>query len=270
MNEKEQEQALLGGTSGGATATEDWKSRYEESQRMLASARVEEGRVRKLDAENKALAKRIAELESGQRAKEIAGSLSESERGDIPDEYVGAAAKMADTAASRAVAGLNEELERLRREREEERAAEINRRKNDFLRQIDAKYPKLFSEIGAGGVKERAWREFMDNNKESVERAYNSCNLNGFAYHVDRFYRENLGVRPPEGKPADASVPDPVKSHGGGLDLSTDDPTRKYTREEFAALEKRANDMRANGRFKEYRNIVQELDTILSEGRLEG
>jgi len=270
MNEMEQEKALLGTSDAPAVqAGEDWKSKYEEAQRQLASARVEEGRVRKLDADNKALARKLAELERGTRVAAIAGDVSAEERGDVPEEYVGLAARVADTAATRVAAGIGEEIERLRRERDEERAAEAGRRRNEFLRRVNEKYPKLFEEIGPGGSKERAWKAFMDNNKESVDRAYGSCSLDGISYHLDRFYREDLGVPPPTAGMGGAPAPDPVQTSGGSIPaVHADDANRKYTAEEFAALEKRATNLRACGKFKEYRELCLEMDNILSEGRL--
>ena len=56
MNEetKKAMDALAGAGAGGGDAggdATDWKAKYEEAQRELNSARVEQGRVKKLDEE---------------------------------------------------------------------------------------------------------------------------------------------------------------------------------------------------------------------------
>lgn len=268
MDKEEQVRALFGGAGSHGQQEEDWKSKFEEAQRQLNSARVEEGRVRKLNEEKKALEKRIAELEKGRQAADLVAGLSEDERGDVPDEYVGVAARVASDASERVSARVTEELERLRKEREEEREEAQKRLSRQFLSQVEAKFPKFLADIGAGGDKKRAWDAFMENNSESVLKAFNSCNLEGLVYHVNRFYRDELGVRPPEGEGAGASAPDPITSQGGNLNVNADDPNKKWTKDEYDALEKKALSLRASGNFKEYRRIVQELDNILAEGRL--
>lgn len=268
MDKEEQVRALFGGAGTQGRQEEDWKSKFEEAQRQLNSARVEEGRVRKLNEEKKALEKRIAELEKGRQAAEIVAGMSEEERGDVPEEYVGVAAKAALNASEKVAARVTDELERLRKEREEEREEAQKRMSRQFLAQVEAKFPKFLADIGAGGDKKRAWDAFMENNSESVLKAFNSCNLDGLVYHVNRFYRDELGVRPPEGEGAGSPAPDPITSHGGNLNLNPEDPGKKWTKDEYEALEKKALSLRASGNFKEYRRIVQELDNILSENRL--
>ena len=268
MNKEEQVQALLGGAGAQGQQDEDWKSKYEEMKRQFDSARVEEGRVRKLNEEKKALEKRIAELEKGRQAADLVAGLTEEERGDVPDDYVDVAAKVASEASGKVAARMEGELERLHREREEERVEAQKRMSRQFLAQVEAKYPKFLADIGEGGDKKRAWDTFMENNSESVLKAFNSCNLDGLVYHVNRFYREELGVRPPEGDGVAATAPDPITSQGGNLNVNSEDPNKKWTKEEYDALEKKALNLRASGNFKEYRRIVQELDNILAEGRL--
>lgn len=267
MDNGEQISALLGGKKPQMTQEEDWKSKYEEAQRQLNSAKVEEGRVRKLNEEKKALEKRLAELERGSQAREIAAAVSDEDRGDIPEEYVGLAAKVAAEATARVSKSMSGEIERIRKEREDEQQAMQKRVSEQFLTQVDARYPKFLKDIGVGGDKEEAWKSFMENNSESVSKAYNSCNLKGMIYHLDRFYRE-IGVRPPEGGRVGASAPDPVMTTGSGLGLNSDDPNKKWTKEEYDALEKKAYALRASGDFKGYTKMVQEMDNILAEGRL--
>ena len=57
-----------GGTTGGDAGgeTTDWKAKYEEMERKFRSAQVEQGRVKKLDEENKSsLYVRFVDLQTG-------------------------------------------------------------------------------------------------------------------------------------------------------------------------------------------------------------
>lgn len=270
MNNNEQVNALLGaGKSVPASeGAEDWKSKYEETQRMLNSAKVEQGRVAKLDAEKKALEKELAQLKSNQAAKKVADLITPEERGDIPSDFVGLAATVATKATDSALTEVNQELATLRQEREAEKAEAQKRMQHEFIQRVQAKYPGFLDSIGEGGDKANAWAAYLVHNQSSVSAAYAACDFDSLVYHVDRFYREVLGVRPPNGGQGDASIPDPVAYRGSSPVLSAVDPNKTYTQEEFDALEKRANSLRAAGDYKGYKALTRELDDILSEHRL--
>lgn len=267
MSHNGQINALLGigsGSSGG----DDWKAKCEELQRMLASARVEQGRVAKLSAELKAAQEENAKLRSASKAEAIAKTITPEEKGDLPDEFVGLAAKVAANATDGAMAGIHEKLAKIEADREAEKSAALERLQMEFVSKINSKYPGFLDSIAIGGEKNQAWTAFLVNNSESVRHAFETCDFNALVYHVDRFYRETLGVRPPAGDRGKASIPDPATTHGSAPVVETDDPNKVYTQEEYDALEKKALAFRAAGDFKNYSLLNRELEKILSERRL--
>lgn len=274
MNETEQVNALLGAKKApGGTSDKDWKAEYEALKAEYERAKPMLGRVNVEAVAAKD--KRISELESEIRrlkgakgAAEIAASLTPEERGEIPEEYVGVAAKIASRATGDAMAGVNQELARLREEREAEKERERKRVASDFVNRINRRYPGFLASIGEGGDKAEAWASFLVNNAASVNEAYGRCDYDSLAYHIDRFYREVLEVRPPNGDKGNASAPDPV-SHGGGKPATRDDGKKTYTAEEYSALEEKCMKLRRKGDYDGYAKLREELDEILVDGRVE-
>lgn len=268
MNGTEQMNALLGNKQapgGGTVEKKDWKAEYEALKAQYDHDKAMIGRVKASDNRVKELESEIAKLKS-ERGGANVPTLTPEEKGEIPDEYVGAAATLASRAAGNAVAGVSEEIAELRREREAEKAAARERMANDFAKRIDRRYPGFLSSIGAGGDKHDAWESFLVNNAASVQVAYANCDYDSLVYHIDRFYREVLEVRPPNGEKGNATAPDPVP-HGGGNPRVVDSE-KTYTAEEYAALDEKCMKLRREGRFDEYRQLRDELDSALSEGRV--
>ena len=117
--------ALSGGTPNGDTT--DWKAKYEEAQHALESAKVEQGRVKKLAEENAKLQKQLAE----RTTRRPSDYLSDEERQGIDEEQRGIIDKMVDGRVSDAVASSREEIERLKAkiaERDERDGAPARRR----------------------------------------------------------------------------------------------------------------------------------------------
>lgn len=269
MSEEEQVKALLGKRKSPAGGSgESPEQRCAELERQLQSAKVEQGRVKALDARVKELEQECARLRGERGAADVAAALTPEERGDLPEDYIGAAAKMTSRAVGQALTGVNEELARMRREREAEREAEEGRRKSDFIRRVNARFPGFLGSISEGGDKAQAWASFLVNNADSVSSAFARCDLDSLVYHVERFYREVLDVRPPDGERGAATAPDPVP-RGSGKPAERDGGSeRAYTPEEYDALDEKCMKLRREGRIDEYRKLRDELDSALSEGRV--
>ena len=267
MNNTEQMNALLGKKNPSGGTGEDWEARCHALEHELQTARVEQGRVQKLNARIKELESELAKLRAGGGAAKTV-TLTPEEQGEIPDEYVGAAAKLADRAANNAVAGVNAELEQLRRERAAEKAEAQERIAAEFVRRIDRRYPGFLASIGEGGDKHDAWASFLVNNAASVQEAFGKCDYDSLVYHIDRFYREVLEVRPPNGEKGNASAPDPVP-HGGGKPKVAAGGEKIYTAEEYSALQEKCMKLQREGKDEEFQQLRAELDKALSEDRID-
>lgn len=253
---------------GGVTKTdsnEDWKAKYEEAEKQLQSARVEQGRVKALDARAKELEKELAELKEAKSVTNLTETLTAEEREALPEEYIGAAAKIASRASNEALAGLTEEVDRLRRERDAEKTAANQRKLEGFVAQIDAKYPGFRSAVAPGGDKKNAWDVFLRRNAGSVNEAFKSLDFDALTYHIDRFYREDLGVRPPEGNGA-VAVPDPVSTGGTGVETLSDGKT--YSQSEIDKMYDDIEAARDAQDFSRVRKLSAILERAIREGRV--
>ena len=257
----------LFGENKNTPAADDKDKRIADLERQLNSAKADNGRWAKVNERLKELEKENEALKASRRSENIVTSLK-GELGEVPDEFAGAAAKIAGRAVDGAMKDVNEELARLRQEREAERAASLERAKEDFIRKIDAKYPKFRSDVDGGDeVKTKAWRNFLGHNLGSVKDAYERCDFDSLAYHIDRFYREELDRTPPNGN-REPTSPDPT-NRGGGTSVIIGDSSKIYTTEEYQALEAKATSLRYQpGKYADYQKLRDELDNIISEGRV--
>ena len=263
MNEKEQAAAAFGGKSGEQpVVTTDSERRIAELERELQNARVEQGRVKKLSEELKARDEELAKLRASRQNEDILSALSAEERESVSPEVLGVLTK--------AVGKVQSDYERRFREQEALRSqAEAGRREADteaFARAVDARFPGFFSSVGQGGANEAAWKTFMRFNGPSVNTAYANCDMESIAHFVESFYRNHLGTDVPSGKGGSAA-PEP-SNQGGGNRPELGGGNRVYTNEEYAALDERCMKLRREGKIQEYRKLRDELDTILSEGRV--
>lgn len=266
MNEVEQAKALMGGGEAPAKdAGENWEAKYKELEHQLQSAKVEQGRVKALDSRNKELEKELARLKESEAAKKIVDSLAPEDRGDLPDEYLSPVAKVANLATETALANVNEELERLRNEREAEKAAAAERAAADFRSRIDGRFPGFRAAIAPGGDKEQAWASYLEHNAASVVSAFQSCDYNALVYHVERFYRDVLGIRPPEGNGTTA-VPDPRTTGGTGAEILSDGKT--YTQAQIDRMYDDIEAARSVEDFARVRELSAKLERIIREGRV--
>lgn len=270
--ENEQMNALMGGASGtpGGNGGEDWKAMYESLKAKYDADRPMLGRVRELSEKDR----RISELEKENERLRTAGAatdmvaqLTPEERGDLPEDYLGAAAKLASRATDAALKGVNEEMARMRMEREEERAAGREAERARFIERINARFPKFLSSISEGGANVKAWSEFLAMNAGSVKMALENMDFGVLEYHIVRFYKEVLEVNPPKGGEGVATAPDPT-SQGGGRPSTTEGGEKIYTASEYDALDEKCEKLRRKGDFVEYRKLRDELESALSEGRV--
>lgn len=275
MSSKERVDALLGDGKppAGEDTVEFWKAKAAEAERLAQSARVEQGRVAKMDARVKELEAENAKLRSGNRAAEIVAGLTDEERGEIAPDVLEAQARIAGRAADRAVGtafdGMRAELEKMKQEREAERAAAHERMAADFESRIERRFPGFLSSIGAGGDKAKAWASFLVNNAASVKDAYARCDYNALVYHIGRFYTEVLDVQPPREKGDGATLPDPSASGGGLPSGDAVGGGKRYTAKEYDALDAKCMKLRRAGKLDEYDRLREELDSALSEGRVD-
>lgn len=259
MNEVEQAQALMmGGETPSENVGSDWEAKYKELEKQFQSAKVEQGRVKALDTRNKELEKELAKLKESEKTKSIVESLTPEERGEIPDEYLAPVATMANRISESAFANVNEEIKRLRSEREREKAS-------DFLARVDGRFPGFRAAISAGGDKEKAWASYLKHNAPSVVSAFQTNDYDSLVYHIERFYRDTLGVHPPEGN-GNAAVPDPVSTGGTGAEFFGDGKT--YT---SAQINKMYDDIelaRDAGDFARVRSLSATVERLIREGRV--
>lgn len=204
----------------------DWKARCEEAERKLASAQVEQGRVKKLDTELKERDAKIADLERKVALGELPDNLKE-----VPDDIKETARIMSEGAAQRAVAGVDKRIAQLEQDRQADKAARLEQLASEFVQSVNAKFPGFLAGIKEGGNLKAAWDEYQRYNAASVVDAFNRLDAATFMYHIQRFYESN-GVDPSGGRDPNAA-PDP-RAMGGGAGARPQFGQKKiYTPEEW-------------------------------------
>jgi len=249
--------------AGGVAGAEvDYKAKYEEAMRKLESARVEEGRVRKLDAELKVAKSRVAELEKGAAL----GSLPDNIKEAVPDEMKEAALLLSQGVVDKAMAGQMERLEQLERQRREDMKRHELERAQDFVARLNAKFPDFLKGIKADGALRKAWDAYQVYNAESIKSAVNTCDFERMSYHVQNFYNAH-GIDPSGGR-GEVTAPDPRTLGGGDTRQPAGDSKKQYTEAEYQALTEKARRLREEYRFDEYRKLSRELEDAWTEGRV--
>lgn len=263
---------LLGGKQSSANAGEiDYKSRCEELERQLASAKVEQGRVKTLDAKTKELEKELSELRAQRESAEVLSGLSDDERESLPPGVANIAVKAADLAARRERQATDERIAILEREREEERKATAEIRQREFVRKIKSSYPGFMESIEVGGDKHEPWNAYLENNSDTICSAIAKCDFPVLEYHIKMFYKTVLQIPIPSATGGTGTgAPSPETIGGANRSLRTEVPGAKkiYTQEEYDALTKKAMELRAAGKFAAYGEITDELDAALAEDRI--
>ena len=211
-----------GGEGDHAGGGIDWKAKYEEAQRQLASARVEEGRVRKLDGELKAAQSKIAELEKATALGALPDELQ-----DVPDSVKETALLL----SQRAVEGVNGRMAQLERTVEEDKAMRLAQMSDAFVSRINQNFPWFAKGLKEGGALKSAWDQYQIPNAASIKEAFATLNYDMLAYHINRFC-EAYGVDPSGGRDPNAA-PDPRAMGGGAGAQPTPGGKKIYTPEEW-------------------------------------
>lgn len=259
MNEEMQKamNALSGGgTTGGDAGGEatDWKAKYEEMERKFRSAQVEQGRVKKLDEENKALRSRLAGAEALKRAKEEVANLGEETRGDVPEDYLVGAGVLAQKVAADAIAAQKEEFDRRMAEREQREAAAM---RQSFAQRIEREFPGFLRDaVSEGGDKYAAWVKYQRFNAATITAAVNACDFDTLAWHIRKFYSDELGIPPPSGGTG-AAAPDPSPT-GGNPVVRTQG--KAYTEDEINGLFDKKEAARDRGDWAEVKRLTDEIN----------
>ena len=248
--------ALSGGSSQSGDTT-DWKAKYEEIQRELNSARVDQGRVRKLDEENKALQRQLEEERASRQSQNVIDVLPDDVKGDIPDEYLKAQSVVAQKATERLLASRDAEIEALKRQNAERDAREAALRKQRLDERFEGEFPGLAAQLGPGGDKHDAWINYRRYNGASIDAALAGFDFNSLAWHIRKFFTDELGIAPPSGG-AGLAAPDPGSIGGGKPVVAA--PGKTYTEAEIDALFDRKEAARDRGDWSEVKRLTDEIN----------
>ena len=250
---------------GGGTTTQggepDYKALYEKAQHDLDVAKVEQGRVKKLNEELQAKNARIAELEKGATL----GALPENLKESVPNEMQEAALLLSKGVVDKAMAGQNERLAMLERQQKEEAERRQSERTDAFMSQLMQAFPDFMKGIAAGGDFKAAWDEYQVNNAESLAAGFAECNFAKVSYHIKRFC-ESSDFDPSGGR-GEIAAPDP-RSLAGGAPRQDGGGKKTYTMQEYNALQEKARRYREEYRFDDYHKLSRELEDAWSEGRV--
>lgn len=190
----------------------DYKAKYEEMVQKYAAAQVEQGRVKKLNAELKATQSRLAELEKQKTLGELPEELQ-----DVPDTVKETALLLSQRAADRVAAGMDQRMAHLEKSLMEDKSRRAAELANEFVARINQEFPEFAKGLKEGGAFKAAWDEYQRSNGASIREAFGSLNFNMLSYHINRFYSEH-DVDPSGGRDPNAA-PDP-RSMGGGAGAS--------------------------------------------------
>lgn len=257
MNDTEKAKAALAGLGGATGADDTADAGQSELEKMRHAKDVWAGRAKQYQEEKKALEEKLRKYESKKDVDEALNTLSDEDKDDMPERFLGASGKVAAELISRSNARQNEEIEKLR----QQMAA---RDEQTFLNNIAMRHKDLFDSVQVGGDKHQYWERFIANNRETFSAVMASHDETRFANLVDGFYRE-LGI-PVSGGGVVAS-PTPSTTGGGSPAISHDDSSVITTEQYLAELEK-AEDMRKAGDMNGWRAVNERLRKALNEGRV--
>ncbi|MBO7688630.1 MAG: hypothetical protein J6V72_19790 [Kiritimatiellae bacterium] len=262
MNDTEKAEAALAiAGNGGANASPEAQFETEqkgELEKARHTADVWAGRAKQLQEEKKALEERIRRLESGQSVEKALKTLTPEDKHDTPDEYLGAAGKVATQLVGAAQAATDEKIAKLQQEMAE-------REERFFLANIVQQHgAEFFDSISPGGDKYELWERFKKDNIETYRAIRLTHDQRRFGNFVSSFYRE-LGL-PVSGAGTTAS-PTPSTT-GGPSPAGGSGEAQTMTSEQYLAELERAEDMRKAGDMKGWRELNDRLKAALNEGRV--
>ena len=253
-----------GGDAGGDAT--DWKAKYEEAQRQLQSAKVEQGRVKKLDEEKKALEAKVAELSASRRSEAAISALPDDIREDMPENFAKGSALVAQRMVDEALASRDAELRELKAQMavREQQGAAIARQ--NFAQKIGNEFPGFFRDaVLEGGDKHAAWQKYLRFNAASVTTAFNACDFDTLSWHIRNFYNTEVGIPPPSGGTG-AAAPDPSPT-GGGTSVAVK-PGKVYTWDEIDKLYDEIEVLRSRGDREGMKRLSDEVEKAQREGRV--
>lgn len=247
---------------GGKSEETDWKKKYEQLERDLASARVEQGRVKKLDEEKKALEKELSELRSRNERENMLSALSAEERDNIAPEVLSAMTKLQERQRAEYERRFEELSSRTNMEAEEGR----RNAKENFARRIDEAFPGFLASVGNGGPNADAWNTFKRTIGRYIDQAYANLDFDGVSYFIRRFYSE-IGSEVPSAGLAGSSAPDP-DAVSGGIGGIQGGSSRIYTPREISEAYDRIEQYRMEENYREARRLEAEIDRAIAENRV--
>lgn len=272
---KEDEKAInsltagFGGIEKPTEAETDWKAKYEDVERRLQSAMVEQGRVKKLDEEKKELQRKLNEVYSAQQKKSVIDELPDSVKGEISQDVLDANAEIALRVAGKSNQTLRNELrseiDALKEHISKRDEQDNETRKRRFADRVKSEFPGfLEGAVAEGGDKHKAWVEYQKYNAASIANAANTFDFDTLAWHIKKFYKDELGIAPPSGGTPAAAEPSNI---GGGTPVATK-PGKVYTGQEILDLYDEIEKARDRGDFAEVKRIGNEIDKATREGRV--
>lgn len=268
MEMTEQMKALTGAAESAAGAGgEDWKAKCESLQRELASAKVEQGRVKKLDERVKELEAELKSRNAGRTREELLASLSEETRENVAPEVQAAAAEIAAAALAREREANEARFAQLESERAAASKMQAESEQRAFMARIDSAFPGFLSSVGPGGTNAVAWTRYLQFNKGSVAGALAACDFPTIEYHIKQFC-QSIEIPVPSADGGAAAPSDPGNQAGGAVPQQRFAQGKVYTGEEYDALDAKCEKLRREGRLDEYRQLRDELESALHEGRV--
>ncbi len=252
------------GNAGGDTT--DWKAKYEEMERKFASAQVEQGRVKKLDEEKKALEAKIAELSASGRAQEALSALPEDIRNDMPESVAKGTSLIAQKTVEAAMAARDAELAQLKAQMAErdQRNAAVTRQQ--FGARIEQEFPGfLANAVSEAGKYHAAWVDYQRPNAASINVAVRTGDFDVLSWHIQQFFATKLGIAAPSGGTG-AAAPDPSAT-GGGMSVALT-PGKVYTWDEIDKLYDEIEVLRARGDKEGMKRLSDEVERAQKEGRV--
>jgi hypothetical protein len=247
----------LAATTGGDTT--DWKAKYEEAQRELASAKVEQGRVKKLDEQVKALQAENAKLSSSRGVQSVIDGLPPEMKEGFTEDSLRAQALIAQRAVEAANAERDAQIAQMRAEQAERDRRNAQAAEVAFGQMIEQRYPGfLRSAVAEGGDKHGAWVEFVEYYGPSINAAYNAQDFKRLSWFIEKFYTEKLELPPPSGG-LGAAAPDPSAT-GGGTPTTRIHGDKTYTADEINALFDKKEAARDRGDWAEVKRLSDEIN----------
>jgi hypothetical protein len=245
----------------------------------LQRHKVEEGRVKSLSDQNKALQKELEELRQkvaeGGKGRSPVDHVDPSRRGTIDDEILQAQADMIRGSSKEVLDDVERRVAPIQKALETEHEARIRAESESFDAQIEQLHKGFAAETNPGGKYVDKWTSYLAKvdprtglkNGEILSKAYYERRIDGVNTMIDDFKRQH-GISRREsmrGAAFPGSTPQNANPGGDG----EGDQTR-YTLSQYKAeLDKSSQDF-SSGRITaaEKFAVIQKFKKAASEGRI--